>query len=209
MENKKIQKNKKDYLPESEQPLSEIKKSLTLQKLYFMLKSIQQKNKSNITTFLKDYLCPITHPEKPNFDYNELTKTEKKKRVLLSLEKINEANHHLFSEKEKKILTPSRQGIWQKMYYFGIHGINFSWAFWTLSSKSYFKRNLRLLGAFSFANYFFLQSLPLRAKERVRFWRGLRLAEVYLEKEKGSMDRFVAVLNPFVSHHYLEHFKFD
>ena len=200
---------KKDYLPASEQPLEEIKESLMLQKLSWIFKTARQKKNENILTSIKEKLFPISHPDKPNFDYNELTKYEKKQRVLLALEKLNSANHHLFPENEKRILTTTRVGIPQKVYFFTVNGINTSWLLWTLSSKTFCKRNVLMLSLFTFSNVLFLQSFPLRFKEGFRRIRGRRLAAKYLEKEKYKMDKFVKILNPFVNHHYLEHFKFD
>jgi hypothetical protein len=201
---------KSHHEEKKDETFEDYKEFLILKKLRWLL--ISQKEVIQSGSLLNKVLSKFTNelefPDKPKLDYENLSDSQKQKRVVLALEKLNSVNKDLFTPNEQKILTPTRIGVLQKTYFFGVHFTNLAWVLHTLFSKNFCKKNIGFLTLFTFANFSFLQGLPLYVKESFRFRKSQVVAGKYLSLENGKMERFVKVLNPFVDHHYLEHFHF-
>ncbi len=197
--------SKKHHHEEYDQELEELKDRILLEKADWFL------NKTIGSSIWENFLKKLKGEEKyhkPTIDYQSMNSSEKTKRVLLALEKVNHANSNAFIEEDHRILTLTRIGLSQRWYYWSLKGINGFWMLSTVLSKNYTRANLVRLGLFTIVNKMYLIPAPHYFKEQFRIRRGLILAEEYLNKEDGDMSKFVNILNPFISHHELQQMSF-
>ena len=167
----------------------------------------RQKPKSILKTLTSKLLPSFaSNPSFIDVKDENISKSTRRKIVLLALEKLNTVNPHAFPHSEQIYLNPTRVGVLAKTYYlFSMAPFVFGMA-WMIAGKRYSGKNLAIFGLGYYTTFQILPHIPMTLKERTRMYRARNLADKYYHKH-GGLDLFKKIVDPRTDIHELSHLK--
>ena len=147
------------------------------------------------------FKVPHYRPEQ----FKHLSEKQQKRRILFSLEKLNSLNETAFPMEEKNLLAPTNPSIIYYVYHTLLGAFNKVWFMHLFISRSFNRRYMGRLFAFTALNYLILRDLPLRIKEIYRRRTAMPIVEKYLSKHHGNMEKFNLIIDPRTSLFDIEH----